>query len=467
MNEEQKHIESCRAEDVLSQSMEQAATEDIAQAALQPLLVETMPGYVPVATTAPTSPIAELPGVLISIIRRVATKPLTMFGERPDKQSLLGSLLDTWNAIRQRLSGNPSAGIPDRRADMTAHSLPTSLALLSDRKISNGFSTTDGIPDGMSLARLLCATSATNSVTEINDDNVGWGITLSNLQSILALFSKIKRLTLKAKGGITLYSIQNHQELEYISIPYITSANVYVANASTNPALQPACIRNNPKVKEIYAPSISIVTFNGNGDEYNSLIGNCSALEEVTLGHVTNNGWPGLGTYKNIIRSCENLKKLHVAGVAENNYLMNSAQNANLILLEFTAEQTNSANLAWWSPTNALDASRTDLIEQGSEAENNLQQFLLNFREFIALRLANRKDTTALTLTLSAAVYNAVTGADSGWASLHTLAELGITTDDLTELEQELGITTATLYSTWLDTYTGANGIHWNINKAN
>ena len=122
-----------------------------------------------------------------------------------------------------------------------------------------------------------------------------------------------------------------------------------------------------------------------------------------------------------------------------------------------------------WSPTNALDASLNDLVEDPTAHPdwNNLQQFLSNFREFIALRLASRKDTTALTLTLSAAVYNAVTGADSGWASLHTLADLGITTDDLTDLEQELGITTATIYATWLDTYTGANGIHWNINKAN
>ena len=94
--------------------------------------------------------------------------------------------------------------------------------------------------------------------------------------------------------------------------------------------------------------------------------------------------------------------------------------------------------------------------------------FLQNFRSFIVLRLANRKSTTALTLTLSANVYNAVTGANSGWASQHTLAELGITDNDLTDLETELGFNPAeTTYASWLDTYTGANGIHWDINKAN
>ena len=123
-----------------------------------------------------------------------------------------------------------------------------------------------------------------------------------------------------------------------------------------------------------------------------------------------------------------------------------------LIRLEFGEGVAISLNLAYWSPT--LDSS-------------NLQQFLQNFRSFIVLRLANRKTTTALTLTLSANVYNAVTGANSGWASQHTLAELGITDNDLTDLETELGITSATIYATWLDTYTGANGIHWDINKAN
>ena len=130
---------------------------------------------------------------------------------------------------------------------------------------------------------------------------------------------------------------------------------------------------------------------------------------------------------------------------------------------------TVSLNLTYWTATNCLDASSTDLVEDPTAHPtwNNLQQFLQNFRSFIVLRLANRKSTTALTLTLSAAVYNAVTGANSGWASQHTLADLGITDNDLTDLETELGITSATIYATWLDTYTGANGIHWDINKAN
>ena len=59
-----------------------------------------------------------------------------------------------------------------------------------------------------------------------------------------------------------------------------------------------------------------------------------------------------------------------------------------------------------WSPTNALDASRTDLIEEGSTAQNNLQQFLENFRDYIALRLTD--NGSGKTLTLSQAVFSEI-----------------------------------------------------------
>ena len=187
------------------------------------------------------------------------------------------------------------------------------------------------------------------------------------------------------------------------------------------------------------------------------------------------------GSYRNRVyhfRNCPNVECIKVGKLTSFNSINFMAYNSNsdntyivfqrLVKFEIGQDTAINLNLQYWNPSEALDASLNDLGEDPTAHPDwtNLQQFLSNFREFIALRLANQKDSTALTLTLSAAVYNAVTGADSGWASLHTLADLGITTDDLTELEQELGITTATIYATWLDTYTGANGIHWNVNKA-
>ena len=168
---------------------------------------------------------------------------------------------------------------------------------------------------------------------------------------------------------------------------------------------------------------------------YANMMKDCPILESVELGTEAGEITSGLGIsgeQQQSFSGCPNLIKIVLGGVGMVN--------------------TDVYILKAWSPT--LDSS-------------NLQQFLQNFRSFIVLRLANRKTTTALTLTLSANVYNAVTGANSGWASQHTLAELGITDNDLTDLETELGITSATIYATWLDTYTGANGIHWNVNKAN
>ena len=82
----------------------------------------------------------------------------------------------------------------------------------------------------------------------------------------------------------------------------------------------------------------------------------------------------------------------------------------NLIHIECSIANL-SIYLNYWSPTNALDASRTDLIEEGSTAQNNLQQFLSNFKTYIAERLTDKG--AGLTLTLSQEVRNAIHAAES------------------------------------------------------
>ena len=51
------------------------------------------------------------------------------------------------------------------------------------------------------------------------------------------------------------------------------------------------------------------------------------------------------------------------------------------------------------------------MIEEGATAQNNLQQFLSNFRDYIALRLTD--NGSGKTLTLSQAVRNAIHAAES------------------------------------------------------
>lgn len=82
----------------------------------------------------------------------------------------------------------------------------------------------------------------------------------------------------------------------------------------------------------------------------------------------------------------------------------------NLIHFEIGAGTDISLNMNGWNPTNALDASRTDLIEEGSTAANNLEQFLSNFKKYIAERLTD--NGSGLTLTLSQEVRNAIHAAE-------------------------------------------------------
>ena len=78
----------------------------------------------------------------------------------------------------------------------------------------------------------------------------------------------------------------------------------------------------------------------------------------------------------------------------------------NLIHIEIGSDSSEVINLAYWSPTNAL-AERLD-------------EFLSNFQTYIADRVADRTGKTALTLTLSAAVYEALQ-AQEGQTILATL----------------------------------------------
>ena len=80
----------------------------------------------------------------------------------------------------------------------------------------------------------------------------------------------------------------------------------------------------------------------------------------------------------------------------------------NLIHFEIGAGTEVRLHMDWWYATNAIDASRTDLIEEGSTAQNNLQQFLQNFKTYIAERLSDKGKS----LTLSQEVRNAIHAAE-------------------------------------------------------
>ena len=468
MNESEKNIETCLPESILAEvasvptdpqfvSLVNESLDPLKQQAVQQAGSDAYNEVV--ASHKPytfTSQVAQMKSNLILLLRR--------FWRFPFGNGTLRSLSDMWQHYITRLQGNETYGIPSRLDQLT--DLPSAPLLVADRKI-----VADGVPDGISLMRLVL--SRTNGITKIGDGVVFDICYKSHLYALIDALPDLnemeihcKRLTgydysrqvwfpssiTKINGSSEVLEIPELERFEgssYCGFP--SEAKNFKVWSFPNMTYSRTAFSaigidqnyHNDWVEEIRCPKTT--QFGGYASESN--MGNFDVLRKVTLGAVT-------------------------ADIT-NGYHQAFYNDPNLIHLEFGADGGKVAINLWlnmWSPTNALDQTGTDLVEDPTAHPtwNNLQQFLSNFRSFIVLRLANRKSTTALTLTLSAAVYNAVTGANSGWASQHTLAELGITDNDLTDLETELGFNPAeTTYASWLDTYTGANGIHWDINKAN
>ena len=84
-----------------------------------------------------------------------------------------------------------------------------------------------------------------------------------------------------------------------------------------------------------------------------------------------------------------------------------------LILLDIKEGFAQNLNLTYWNPSYVLSDNPTgnDLVPEGSTCQTNLEQFLVNFRDHIALRLTDQG--SGLTLTLSQAVRNAIHAAES------------------------------------------------------
>lgn len=95
-----------------------------------------------------------------------------------------------------------------------------------------------------------------------------------------------------------------------------------------------------------------------------------------------------------------------------------------LIHLEITGSE-RSMYLNYWNPTMALRTDTTaedyeDLREDTTFA-NNLEQFLYNFKTYIADRIDDRTSTTALKIVVSAAIYSALSE-ETTYGILDTIA---------------------------------------------
>ena len=473
MNEEQKNIETCLAENILSEvanvpqdpqfrSLTDEALDPLKQQALQQAGYD---GYKEVVMYHKpytfTSQVKQMKSNLILLLRRLWRYP---FGMGTTAASAAGSsasdagsasasangssaasaaapirsLADMWQHYITRLKGNPEYGIPSRLSQLT--DLPDAPALLADRKIGG----VPEAPDGISLLHLLTETTAKASVTELVDDNTwdafGVSVPISTFPNVSKVTTHVRSVEQDAAGQTTFIN----KTLDELNAPYLEYIGVKKDSKYTyNRYFQRLVSGINsevvhfPSLRRIYNTS-SAGSTGTNGELALGYLPNCKRLLVENLKDIRTScsSWLGKGTgtqclanapeclelitaiegntnknnaydtgYKFIV--APKLRKFIIGGVLTTNNdkgLFNTTS-TDLVHLEIGGA-TCSLYMNNWSPTNALDASRTDLIEEGSTATNNLQQFLQNFKTYIAERLTDKG--TGLTLTLSQEVRNAI-----------------------------------------------------------
>ena len=290
-----------------------------------------------------------------------------------------------WQHYITRLQGNAEYGIPSRLSQLT--DLPSAPALLADRKIS-------GVPeaaDGISLVQLLGG--AYNDVEELTDDNEGWTMSKAFPAN---LFPNLVNATLRMVAITVANALNNLGASGVVRFEGLTT----ITSGSSQ--------YNDPmplNATEIYADDVETSDAIFSQKSYPNL----KKVSMRKLRRCNGRSFYDLqaeGPLKTLIvpelRSYDTWSFLLDYGGEKDKYL-------SLIHLEIGSDV--SCNLANWSPTNALDASRTDLIEEGSTATNNLQQFLQNFKTYIAERLTDKG--SGLTITLSQEVRNAIHAAEN------------------------------------------------------
>ena len=251
------------------------------------------------------------------------------------------------------------------------------LRLLDGRKISNGYAdgtpADDGLPDGVSLARLLC--DSTTQPTALIDDNIGWDY--ANGKSLATKNWRKVVLNCKRIGGYD-YTYQEWfpSSVEELEMPYLErfEGSAYIGFPSVNPNYK---VWHFPKLK------YSRMSFSHSHNSLDDYVNDWT--EEIIMPEMVE-----FGGYASNICLCNftALRKL-VLGMPYTYSTMWLKGDTNLLHLEFTKKVNVNTNLSNWSPT--LDSS-------------NLSLFLDNFLHFIAERVAEGN----YTLTLSAAVYAAL-----------------------------------------------------------
>ena len=263
-------------------------------------------------------------------------------------------------------------------------------------------------PDGTSLVQLIC--SEYNIVTELDDDTT-WE-SGKNINTLVSLFPNLAKVVWGARShrGTLAKNLKGITELELPNLRTVSmvTGNALISNIGVEELTLhitsyenyvAGCVIGCTNLRKLTFDELESIRLTNDND--NRMIGNCSALEEVyaeKLGRVyvyrstdeNNNGF---------VSNCAALKRLCFGDVTSWAYrgIDRETGAPNLIDLRFKSVSC-SLDLGYWNPTNVL--ANQDL----------LQQFLSNFRDYIALRLTD--NGRGKTLTLSQAVRNAIHAAE-------------------------------------------------------
>lgn len=404
----EKTISEHAVSDILTpmlESQDRIVTEDVAPLFDQATGLDTPPASGTVTTT-----IEESRSVITAIIRKAWTATLTMLGGA----SVISYIAAAYTYLRNRLQGNETYGIPDRRSEISASSpLAANLALLNDRKIG-------GVPeaaDGMSILQLLCTD---NSYTELTDDNIGWTWT-----RMFPTFANLTKLQMGCAYAVSMYSTLP-TTLTEIRLPELLSYGGYNMG-------RPMFIYNNPNLTELTFDKLQMAStgFSYDAATEGCFISTCANLKKIYFLELV--AWgknlPGHGNRTNdayccLIHSCANLEEVYMpkwTGVCNWRIIRNCPKVWKVVLGDITSGVPGLYDSTAYPFSSCVKLRHLefksvnvslDLSSWNPDSETLAHQdFLPNFREYIALRLID--NGSGKTLTLSQAVRNAIHAAES------------------------------------------------------
>ena len=220
-----KNIEICKAEEVGAQVLDIRTTaERQAVAAINAAFGLA----IPLPANEPGE-ITELPAAVSAHDRQLLAQPLgkpepaaTLSTTDPLATFVATLTRELYRHFAERTADYLPADFPDPFARNLAHLLQA-VQSLAPRKISNGNGGT--IADGISLAHLMCDSSAAALVTEIDDTNNDW--TLNTQDSLYTLLNQFPNAT-KFTIGASAYTVRqwpyvNMTRNVEIWFPYITN----------------------------------------------------------------------------------------------------------------------------------------------------------------------------------------------------------------------------------------------------